>query len=452
MTHAPAVLVSEVISALSCALDLTEGQPEGHSVRTCLIGMRIADELALGAGERSALFYALLLKDAGCSANSAATCAVFAADDREVKRSWKTVDWAGRLPSLLHVVRNARPDGTAAERIRQIAGFASAGAVGTELVRARCERGAEIAAMLEMPPETCEAVRALDEHWDGRGIPTGARGSEIPLLARIACLAQTAEIFHARGDLAAALAVARGRSGRWFDPELVRALEATGSDAGFWAGLRAGDSRARLAAVEPDDRVLTANPARLDRIASAFARVIDAKSPYTYRHSEGVAAAAVAAGAEMGMAAGELGELRRAALLHDVGKLGVSNLILDKPGKLTSEEMAAVRLHPGYTHRILSRVASMRELAEIAASHHERMDGRGYHRGVAAGSLPLSARLLCVADVYDALSADRPYRTAMPPERVRSVMAAEAGTGLCPESLAALERAVDSGALLNPAA
>jgi HD-GYP domain-containing protein (c-di-GMP phosphodiesterase class II) len=436
------VRVSEVISALSYALDLTEGQPEGHSVRTCLIGMRIGRELGLDADARSSLFYTLLLKDAGCSSNAAATCELFGADDHVVKRTWKLTDWAGRWQSFLHVVRNVRPSGSLLEKARQVAGFAGAGAVGTELVRTRCERGADIARMLEMTEDTAAAIRALDEHWDGRGVPLGLAGEEIPLLARIACLAQTVEIFHAAGGVRAALRMARQRSGRWFDPRLVRVLNSLRRDSAFWASLSAEDAATRATALEPGDRVLTADDERLDRIAHAFARVIDAKSPYTFRHSEGVALYADAIGRALGMDADALRDLRRAALLHDVGKLGVSNRILDKPGRLTAEEFAVVRLHPEHTWQILARVACLRGLAETAASHHERMDGRGYHRGIPAGDLPLAARILAVADVCDALSADRPYRAALPRERVLEIMEADAGPGLCPDCFGALRHAL----------
>jgi HD-GYP domain-containing protein (c-di-GMP phosphodiesterase class II) len=435
------VRLSEVISALSYALDLTEGQPEGHSVRTCLIGMRIGRELGLDAEARSSLFYALLLKDAGCSSNSAATCELFGADDHVVKQTWKTVDWSSRWQSIGHVVRNVRPGGSLVSKAKQVAGFTRQEAPGTELVRTRCERGADIARMLEMTDDTAAAIRALDEHWDGRGVPAGMAGEEIPLLARIACLAQTVEIFHSTHGVQTAFAVARDRAGRWFDPELVRALEGLRADGGFWAGL-AGDCRAHAAALEPVDRVLVADGDRLDRIAHAFARVIDAKSPYTYRHSEGVATYADAVGQVLGFDAEALRDLRRAALLHDVGKLGVSNRILDKPGKLSEEEFGFVRRHPEYSYRILVRVAPFRALAETAASHHERMDGRGYHRGIPAGTLPPAARVLAVADVCDALSAERPYRAAMPREAVLRIMRGDAGPALCPESFAALEEAL----------
>ena len=132
-------------------------------------------------------------------------------------------------------------------------------------------------------------------------------------------------------------------------------------------------------------------------------------------------------------------DLRRAGLLHDIGKLAVSSRILDKPGRLTEEEFAAMREHTRFTLRILERVQCFRHLAGIAASHHERLDGSGYHRGLAAFDLPRPARILAVADVFDALTADRPYRAAMPLDRAPSIVREEAGTGLCPAAVAGLE-------------
>jgi HD-GYP domain-containing protein (c-di-GMP phosphodiesterase class II) len=431
--------LSEVIAALSSALDITEGQPEGHAVRSCLIGMRVAREIGLGADESSHLFYAILLKDLGCSSNAARTCALFGADDLEVKRSWKTTDWSSGWRAFLHVAHNVEPGASPLARARRVLAFATAGAVGNELVQTRCERGADIARMLELAEPTAEAIRGLDEHWDGSGKPAGLRGADIPLLARIASLAQTVDVFLTAFGRDAALEVARERSGRWFDPTLVRALECTRGDALFWERLHEPDLRAAVAAVEPADRILVADEDRLDRIAEGFARVIDAKSPYTFRHSEGVAEYAVGAARVLGFDPRELRELRRTALLHDIGKLGVSNLILDKPGRLTDEEMAVVRLHPEYTERILGRVSRFRYLAWIAGAHHERMDGRGYHRGIPAGTLPVAARVLAVADVCEALSAVRPYRPALPREEVVRIMRAMVPTGLCPESFAALE-------------
>ena len=191
------IALSEVIGGLSYALDLTEGEPPGHAVRSCLIGMRLAQEIGLDAETRSQLFYALLLKDAGCSANSARMAALFGADDHRAKRTSKRVNWSDAFPAFVWALRTVSPGGSVRARLDRLLAIKAEGEVTRALMRARCDRGAEIAYLLGFRAPTAEAIRALDEHWDGRGQPHGLRGEEIPLLGRILCLAQTTEIFHA---------------------------------------------------------------------------------------------------------------------------------------------------------------------------------------------------------------------------------------------------------------
>ena len=427
--------LSEILAALSYALDITEGQPTGHAVRTCLIGMRLADEVGVEIEDRAALFYALLLKDAGCSSNAAKISALFGADDLVAKRNAKTVNHSYLPDALGYVLRSVSSKRDLVRVLR--AGPKTAG----QLIEIRCERGAEIARMLDMPEETAAAVRALDEHWDGKGHPDGLAGAEIPLLGRIICLAQTAEVFFTSFGPDAAVDVALERTGRWFDPQLVRVLASLREDERFWASL-GRDARSNVAALEPAERIVLADEARLDRVAEAFAKVIDAKSPYTYRHSERVAELAVSTGTVLGFFPAALRDLRRAALLHDIGKLGVSNLVLDKPGKLTDEEFAMVRRHPEWTEQILRRVSRFDELASAAAAHHEKLDGTGYHRGLHGDVLGSTARILAVADIFEAMTAERPYRAAMPAEQALDLMRGDVGSKLCPDAFEALTTAL----------
>ena len=440
---------SEVLSALSLALDLVEGQPEGHTVRSCLVGMRIADRLGLDEERRSALFYALLLKDAGCSSNASKMSALFDADDMEAKKRVKTVDWTSLPHAALYTARTVSPEGSLLAKAGRVFEFAVRGqGASRDLIRIRCERGAEITRLMGFPEETAQAIRGLDEHWDGGGYPDGLKGEEIPLLARICGLAQTAEVFLTAHGPAAAEEVVRVRSGRWFDPALTEVLLAEAREDGLWEDLTGKDPWREVSRLEPDDRALKATPERVDLVARAFGEIIDAKSPFTYRHSEGVARAAVA----MAERAGGLGpdvarDLTRAGLLHDIGKLGISNRILDKQGPLTDVEYAKIKHHPRLTYDILSRVGPFRPIAETAANHHERLDGSGYHRGLTAEDLDLPSRILAVADVYDALSADRPYHKALPKDRVLEILREESGDKLCPESVALLEGLVLEDAL-----
>ena len=433
------VALSDVIGALSYALDLTEGEPPGHATRTCMIGMRLAEEIDLDDDARGDLFYALLLKDAGCSANSARMAALFAADDREAKRTSKRADWSSPSRAFTWSLRTVAPDGRFGGKVRQLLALREEGEVTRSLMRARCDRGAEIARLLGLGERTAGAIRTLDEHWDGHGQPEGLAREEIPLLGRILCLAQTVEIFNAARGAHAACRVALRRSGRWFDPDLVDALVRFRDDWTFWASL----FEPKIVLRAPRDRRLAADDAYLDRIAAAFAGVVDAKSPWTYRHSDRTCVIAMSIANLLGCDDGILGDMRRAALLHDIGKLAISNRILDKPAKLTDAEFARVRQHPLFTQWILERVPGFRGLAPLAGAHHERLDGGGYPHGLRAEQLTVPMRVLAVADVYEALTSERPYRAAMSSARALEEMRAEVPGRLDGEAFAALETVLE---------
>jgi len=437
--RASAFRTSEILSALSCALDITEGQPPGHAVRTCLIGMRLADRAGVPMEDRGALFYALLLKDLGCSSNAARLSSLFGADDRALKRKHKLTDWSRPGPSLAYALRNAVPDASPLNRACRVAAMAfKEKSSGREMVRTRCERGADIASTLGFSGATREAIRTLDEHWNGHGMPEGLSGTAIPLLGRIVGLAQSVEVFAGSLGVDAAIAVAIERRSRWFDPALVDTLESFAADDGFWAQVLGRSPERHLDGLEPEDRILVAEEERLDDIARAFARVIDAKSPFTCLHSERVAELAVTIGRRLHFDEPALRDLRRAGLLHDIGKLGVSTLILDKPDRLTERERAEIRVHPAYTQRILERVTAFAGIVEIASSHHERLDGKGYHLGLPAERLSPMSRALAVADVYEALTADRPYRRGLPRNEAVAILRGQSGTALCAASVEAL--------------
>lgn len=432
---------SEIIGALSHALDLTEGLPAGHAQRCCWIGMHVGQELGLSVEALGDLYYALLLKDAGCSSNAARIFSLYGCDERSLKRDFKQVDtdslfavakftwahvglgesWRERLSRLLHLVEKGEQ-------------------IGQELFLTRCEQGAEIAEQLGFSESVCAAIRALDEHWDGRGSPRQLVGEQIPLFARIALLAQVVEVFHAAGGSGLAVETLRVRSGSWFDPELVQVFFRVALLPGFWEGLSDPDIGLRVVALEPEQVVRRMDDADLDRMAGAFAAVIDAKSPYTFGHSSRVCQYAQRIGSELGLSPRQLIWLRHAALLHDIGKLGVSNHILDKPGKLTEEEFAQVKLHPVHSMDILSKIGIFDTLAPVAAGHHERLDGRGYPWGLKGEQIELATRIISVADVFDAVSAERPYRGAMPVAEAMKVLDQMTGAALDGDLVAALSK------------
>lgn len=404
-----------------------------------MLSMEIAERLDLSAEVRRDLFYAALLKDAGCSSSAARMSELFDTDDRALKRQFSFVDWTSTSDFVRYAARNIAPESSGIARAgKLLRALRALSREASDLNNARCDRGARIVAMLGFPPEASAAVRALDEHWDGSGRPDGIAGEAIPLISRITCLAQTAEVYMSADGPLAALEVVRERRGRWFDPGLCDVFLSIGPDDPLWIRMVDDTAAEVLRDLEPGGGIALADEEGLDRVAEAFAGVIDAKSPYTARHSVGVARYAEAIGREAGFDAVRLRSLRRAGLLHDIGKLGVSNRILDKPGKLTPEEFAEVRLHPLYTFQILSQIMPFAELAESAAAHHERLDGRGYHRGVGAESLAPEARILAVADVFDALTADRPYRGPLDPDLAFEILWKDAGASFDPTYISAL--------------
>jgi putative nucleotidyltransferase with HDIG domain len=436
-----AIRLSDVISALSVALDLTEGQPMGHAIRSCFLGMRIADELQLPSEQRSDLYYALLLKDSGCSSNSARLHQIMGADEIKTKREVKFEDWTKvSLSGLQFVWRNTLPGASLPRRLWRIAQVGlQMKSNNAELIGTRCERGAEIARKIGLSETAAEAIYCLDEHWNGGGYPESRRGEEIPLPARIMNVSQTLEVFAHRSDARSAVKAVSERAGRWFDPEIVRVVQALERERELWQNLQEANIRDRVLQMEPG-AALPATPERLDSICHAFAQVIDAKSPYTFRHSVGVAEAAIAIAEGMKLDPFTCTLVRRAALLHDIGKLSVSNAILEKPGKLTPEEWSVMRMHPAYTRTILRNIRGFEELAYAAGAHHERLDGTGYPEGLAAEDMTIPARVIAVADVYQALSEKRPYRESLPAEVVFEIMDRDIPARLDGECLSALKR------------
>jgi HD-GYP domain-containing protein (c-di-GMP phosphodiesterase class II) len=437
---AASIRVSELLSALSYALDLTEGREMGHSVRSCVIGMRIAKEIGLPEADQADLYYTLLLKDAGCSSNSSRLHHILNADDLKAKGDLKTVDWTRvGWESLHYAVTHVATSTPYPQRIwKMLQVAASQQTDSCELVKIRCERGSQIARRLGFSENVATGIHSLDEHWNGGGYPNGLLRGEIPIFSNIANLAQTLEVFLRAQGKKEALDAARRRSGRWFSPGLVKAVISLSRSGRLWEGLEKEDLAEEVMELEPADKRLTADDQTVDNICLAFAEIIDAKTPFTYQHSNGVADAAVDIGRHFGFSEKETRRLRRAALLHDIGKLGVSNAILEKPGKLTSEEFESVRKHPFFSFEILRRIPAFADFSFDAAAHHERLDGKGYWRGLNAEQLTLPARVLAVADVFDALRAKRPYRDALPLEKVFSIMREDAPHALDRSCLEAL--------------
>ena len=434
--------LSELIGALSHALDITEGQPEGHCVRCCWIGMHVGRAMGLSDEALWELYYTLLLKDLGCSSNAARICELYMTDDLSFKRDFKTVN--GRLPKVLKFVISHTGLGAGlSERFKAMANiFQNGDGIAQELIQTRCTRGADIARQLRFSEAVAMGIHGLDEHWNGGGRPGQLKGEDIPVFSRIALLAQVVDVFNVSDGVDAACWEVEDRCGSWFDPAVVSAFRRCAEMPGFWERLSAPDLDKAVFALEPGRFVVPLDEDYLDEIAAAFGQVVDSKSPYTSGHSARVGFYTDRIAEELGMDLPRRRWLKRAALLHDMGKLGVSNAILDKPGKLDADEWAAVQRHAVYTESILSRIDAFAELAAVAGAHHERLDGKGYPRGIDVEQISLETRIITTADIFDAITAERPYRGAVPVDKTLEIMGAEVGKAIDARCFEALQRIV----------
>ncbi|WP_158943820.1 HD-GYP domain-containing protein [Granulicella sp. S190] len=424
------ISLSEIISALSYALDLTEGAVHGHALRSCLLGMRIAAEAKLPSEQTSSLYFALLLKDIGGSRSARRASQIIAGDDRAAKAAVNLEDWTKPhkpgLSTLKLLWSQVLPE---SGRVVKAARFLRNGIANPQSVSAifgpRYDRGASILNELGMGSIAADAVRSLDERWDGSGYPDSLKGEQIPLLARICAVAQHLDFASAGLGVQRAIETLDELSGTWFDPQLVRIARSLHRRGALWNQCSPADAEedTRQAVLDLDSgRRHQLESRQIDRICEAFADVVDAKSHFTFRHSQGVADAAYGIAQAMGLPADRAQLVRRAALLHDIGKLGVPNAILDKKSQLNPEEWQSVYEHPRMTRMILERVAPFREMAVIAGEHHEKLDGSGYPDHLKGSDLSMESRIVAVADVYAALSEDRPYRVGIHLEETLSIM------------------------------
>jgi HD-GYP domain-containing protein (c-di-GMP phosphodiesterase class II) len=286
--------------------------------------------------------------------------------------------------------------------------------------------GAQFAARIGLDEAVGVAIGQAYEQWDGKGYPSHLRGEEICLPARLVQLASPVEVFARRRGTEAAVAIARRRRGTQFDPAVVDLFCAHAPE--LLDGLQWASDWDAVLDTEPllSRRV---HGAGLDQVLEAMADLVDMKSPYLAGHSRGVANLAAAAACAAGHPEDDVRAVRRAGLIHDLGRLGVSNAIWDKPGPVTEAESERVRLHPYLTDRMLARVSALGRSREIASRHHERLDGSGYPRGLTAASLTPADRLLATADVYHAMTEPRPHRAPCDPGQAARELRAEVVAG-----------------------
>ena len=286
-----------------------------------------------------------------------------------------------------------------------------------------CARGHELLTGVALFRPIAEVVRRHHMPWPdllGSGL-----ARETALLANLVYLADRADAFvHQQGE-AEPLAASRGvtdsieaRAAASFAPELAAVFRAVARRQATWFTLEPHHLERHLAGLlEPLDE-WEVSFAELRAIADVFSRVVDFKSPFTERHSRGVARLARLLGSLVGCNQRECDLLEVAGLLHDLGKLRVPDDVLDKGSRLTRSEGATMARHPFETYQILGRLSSLPELAPWAALHHEALDGTGYPFHLTGDEIPVPARVVAVADVAQALAQDRPYRAALSPREI----------------------------------
>jgi len=418
------VRLVELLAALSIVTDLGMGQEPEKAVRACLIATHLARAMDLPERDVQDVYYCTLMQHLGCTAPAHETTYLFGDDLTMLPRAERT-DERNAREALALMAQVGR--GTGVQRIRHIARMIAAGRQGNlQVLRAVREVGARLAERLGLSDTVRQGLFHAVETWDGKHGAYGLTGDDIALPARFSTVATQAVIFDRLGGPDAAVEMARQRAGGWFDPAVADTFVRIGAD--ILRSLAEVDIWVEVTAGEPEP-VRRLPAARLDDVATAFADMVDLKTPFTLGHSTGVAELATTTAKQIGLDAGGVERLRRAALLHDLGRVAVPNAVWERPGALTTSQWEQVRLHAYHSERILSRSPVLEPLADIAGRHHERHDGSGYHRGAKGTEVPVEARLLAVADAFQAMTQVRPHRPAVTPEEAARTIESLAEAG-----------------------
>lgn len=415
---------AEVLAALSIAIDLGLGLPMEHVLRSSLVAAILADELQLSEEQRSTIYYANLVLWIGCHADSHEFSRWFG-DDLAMRRDSYQLDWAG-LPYLRYLLQRVGSHQPLPERAYLLTTLLLAPRTRmASMIHSHCLSAGLMAGRIGLQPAVSEAVESAFERWDGSGLPQGRRGEQIPLATRVVQLAETCEVHLRTSGVSGALAMAQERSGKQFDPSLVQALTRCRDriDA-----LPDEDVWARALEQAPDADLMLRGP-DLNSLLAAIGDFADLKCPFTVGHSRAVAELAAAAATRMGLARADVEVVRRAGLVHDLGRMGVPNTVWEKSTPLSESDRERIRLYPYLTGRILSRVRGLAAVASVAETHRERLDGSGYPRGVSGSALPMTQRILAAADSYRGSLEHRPHRSALGMEQAATRLRREAVAG-----------------------
>ncbi len=429
------IRAAEVVGALSLATDLGTGQPLEHALRTAVLAVRLGELAGASAQELIDTYYVALLHASGCTSNGHEALQVYD-DDIAHRAAFFLIDPTNPAEVLAFYRANigaGRAPEVRAALVEEA--IANAGPRAREAFATMCEVAQRFAGWLQLGASVQAALEYVFARWDGRGFPD-ARGDAIPLPMRLLHVARDVSLFLSAAGPDEARAVVERRTGAAYDPRLA------GLAARNFADLVAELDETRMweqaLEIEPFPQVRIAGE-RVDAAFMAIAALTGLKSPWLREHSTGVAELAEAAAWRRGLPAASVTLVRRAALAHDLGRVGVSNAIWEKPGPLGFGEWERVRLHPHYTERAFAQSPALAPIGILAGSHHERLDGSGYHRGTRAPGLDQAARILAAADCYAAMREARPYRPALDAQAAEADLMREALEGrLDPEAVDAV--------------
>jgi HD-GYP domain-containing protein (c-di-GMP phosphodiesterase class II) len=426
---------AEVVAALSLATDLAMGFPLEHSLYSAVVAMRLAERIGADPGTLSQTFYGSMLVHIGCTADAEVAAGLF--EEGATLTHFVPVIFGTPRQTTVGVVRALAGTGPGPVRALRAAGRLPRAVRGLhDHQTAICEVARMLTDRLGLPEAVSGMFGHLTERWDGKGQPAGLRGADLPLGLRIVHVAADASIQRLVGGVPYAARVVRRRAGHAFDPAIATLFADHAEE------LLAADDAASMwdevLAREPGPTLLLAGR-QIDEALAAMGDFADLICPYLTGHSRAVADLAATAARRCRLTQNDITAVRRAALVHDLGRVAVAAHIWQKPGALTLDERERVRLHPYHTERVLAPSPYLCTVGTIAGHHHERIDGSGYHRGLTAANLTMAARLVAVADAYHAMTRPRPHRPALPARAAADTLAGEVRAGrLCPDAVAAV--------------
>lgn len=404
--------LATLLASVSLVADAGYGLAPGDSMRASAIAVRLAD--AVGASEAVAreAFFTSLLRHVGCVGFAHEMAAMFG-DDLQANEAGSRTNFARRSDVFTTLLPGIVAGGAPGTQLRRALRLVTRGPrIGAAYETATCEVGRETARRMGLGGGVQRSLFEVYEWWNGNGNPRGLAGESIAPGARLARIATDAAVFHRLGGPDAAVAAMAERKSKILEPHLVECMAASAKT--VFAGLTDADPRELALESEPPPHT-GIGATDILAIAESLADLADLKSVFMAAHSREVARLAVGAAERLDLGDGDVRTVRLAGLLHDLGRVAITNRIWEKQGSLTSVEWDEVHLHPFHGERLLRGCAPFADAAAIVGRHHERLDGSGYHRGDRGRSIGIAARILAAADVFQAMTQDRPHREARLP-------------------------------------